>query len=214
MVAYCLTKNNTIMKHQSFFKEYCDIAAKEIGELRRCLKAHGGSFDWAYTGIDCPIVTASIDCCEYVGDVDVKEIRLDEKGHISMIVNLHDESVCGLEIGIDDVHYSHIEFIMDYLPEPEPKDDKERMYTYREMENAIHLAADLAHDISKIEDYAEFPWLNAHERAAYFISKAVKLEERLKKKEEKEGEYEYFDELEKFDKEVMTEIIDGIPLPF
>lgn len=106
------------MKHKSFYDEYLKIQKDEIEELRKCLKKHGGSFDWVGSGVDHPIVSASVDLCEYVGDVDVKEIRLEKNGKISMIVDTHDCAFCGLEIGIEDIHLSHIDFIMDYLPEP------------------------------------------------------------------------------------------------
>lgn len=203
------------MKHESFYKAYAEIAVKEQRELRKCLEKLGGSFTWKDSGIEYPIITASIDDCEYVGDVDVMKIWVESKGNIRMSVNLHDGSVSDIEIGLGDVHYSHIDFIMDYLPEIEVKgEDEVRTYTYKEMENAVHLAADLAEDLAKIEKNGSYPWLDSRDKAAYFIKKAVEFEKRLGGKDEDEGNYDYIEELEKFEKEVMNEIIEDIPLPF
>ena len=104
------------MKHKSFYEEYLKIQSKEIEELRKCLKKYGNSFDWEESNVECPIVTAGIKVCEYVGDVYVKKIRIEDNGHIAIVVDLIDDSVCDLEIGVDDIHFSHLDFIMSYLP--------------------------------------------------------------------------------------------------
>ena len=82
----------------------------------------------------------------------------------------------------------------------------ERTYTYKEMENAVHLASDLIDDVLKLADDDYNRLEDMRERAEFFIDKAVELEERLGGKDEDEGDYDYVEELEKFEKEVIASI--------
>lgn len=109
------------MKHKSFYDEYGKIAAKEIAELHKCLEAHGGSFNWQdNVKIDEPIITVGLDNTGWTGDVRILKVWIEKKGNIRLL-GVQNDSGCEVEFNLDEVHYSHIEFIMDYLPEV-PKD--------------------------------------------------------------------------------------------
>ena len=105
------------MKHQSFYDEYKKLHAKDIAELRRCLEAHGGMYDWdapEHVGECCPIITVGLDY--YVGDVSVEKVWIDENGRIKVAAEEKD-GWADMEFDIDDVHFSHVEYIMDYMAE-------------------------------------------------------------------------------------------------
>lgn len=82
----------------------------------------------------------------------------------------------------------------------------ERTYTYKEMENAVHLASDLIGDVLELADDDYNRLEDMRERAEFFIDKAVELDKRLEGKDEDEGNYDYVEELEKFEKEVIASI--------
>lgn len=82
--------------------------------------------------------------------------------------------------------------------------DNDDIYTYHEMENAVHLSADLMEELSKHDDKYKFEDMRA--RADFLIQKAVELERHLGGKNEKEGNYDYVEELEKFEKKVLEDM--------
>ena len=105
------------MKHQSFYDDYRQLHAKDIAELRRCLEAHGGVYDWDAPEHEdeCnPIVTVGID--SYVGDVDVRKVWINDRNEIKVYAKEHD-GYCEGEFDVDDIHFGHVEFIMDYMKE-------------------------------------------------------------------------------------------------
>lgn len=105
------------MVHKSFYEEYEKIAAEEIKELRRCLEKHGGSFSWKDRNIDYPIITVALNCSGWVGDMNVEKIWINEFGSIRLFGKAKEDGF-ETEFRLDEIHYSHIDFIMDYLPEP------------------------------------------------------------------------------------------------
>ena len=112
------------MKHQSYYDEYKKLHAKDIAELRRCLEVHGGEYDWnapEHEDECCPIITVGLDY--YVGDVDVKRIWIDERDKIKVYADEHD-GWADMEFDIDDVHFSHVEYIMDYMVEKLSEEEK------------------------------------------------------------------------------------------
>lgn len=109
------------MKHKSFYDEYTKITTKEIKELHKCLESLGGSFSWEDNEhLDYPIITVGKNSTGWVGDVSVDKIWTNENGIICLAGTAKDDGF-DLEFRLDEIHYSHIEFIMDYLPEV-PKD--------------------------------------------------------------------------------------------
>lgn len=75
----------------------------------------------------------------------------------------------------------------------------EYLYTYKEMENAVHLSADIFMDLYE-------KWGDMRAVAEFLIQKATELDERLEGKNEDEGNYDYVEELEKFEKEIRISI--------
>lgn len=105
------------MKHQSYYDEYKKLHAKDIAELRRCLEAHGGEYDWnapEHEDECCPIITVGLDY--YVGDVDVKRVYFDNDGNIKIHADEHD-GWADMTFGPEDVQFGHIDYIMDYMRE-------------------------------------------------------------------------------------------------
>lgn len=199
------------MKHQSFYDEYGKIAAKETEELRRCLEAHGGSFDWDFdsdSDINPPCIAVGLDT-GYVGDVIVNKIGINPSGAIRLEgTTVQDDFE--IEFGLNEIQYSHIEFIMDYLPEPEVS--RIPTLTDREAENLVWLSADLMNWLSQNE--LEYRFGDSRERVSFLKEKAKLFEERLDHKDEDEGNYDYMEELAKFEKEIKDEVVADIPLPF
>ena len=112
------------MKHQSYYDEYKKLHAKDIAELHRCLEVHGGEYDWnapEHENECSPIITVGLDY--YVGDVDVKRIFIDKNDQIRVEANEHD-GWADMDFSIDDVHFSHVEYIMDYMVEKLSDDEK------------------------------------------------------------------------------------------
>lgn len=112
------------MKHQSYYDEYKKLHAKDIAELRRCLEVHGGEYDWNAPEHEdeCrPIITVGLDY--YVGDVDVKRIFIDKNDQIRVEADEHD-GWADMEFSIDDVHFGHVEYIMDYMVEKLSDEEK------------------------------------------------------------------------------------------
>lgn len=111
------------MKHQSYYDEYKKLHAKDIAELRRCLEVHGGEYDWnaPVHEKECrPIITVGLD--HYVGDVDVKRIFIDKNDQIR--VEATARYGWAMKFSIYDVHFSHVEYIMDYMVEKLSDDEK------------------------------------------------------------------------------------------
>lgn len=77
--------------------------------------------------------------------------------------------------------------------------EDEREYTYKEMENAVHLANDLCVDLYE-------KWGDMRATAEFIIQKAVELDKHLGGKNEDEGNYDYVEELEKFEKKTLAEL--------
>ena len=75
----------------------------------------------------------------------------------------------------------------------------EYLYTYKEMENAVHLSADLFMDLYE-------KWGDMRAVADFLIQKATELDERLEGKNEDEGNYDYVEELEKFEDKIRSSI--------
>lgn len=90
----------------------------------------------------------------------------------------------------------NLQKLLDYI---EKKNNLEKSYTYKEMENAINLAAD-------IYDKLAGPFLCMRDKAQYLVGKAKELDARLGGKNEDEGDYDYVEELEKFEDEVVNEL--------
>ncbi len=78
------------------------------------------------------------------------------------------------------------------------------IYTYKEMENAVHLSADLMEKLAEHDDKYEFEDMRA--RANFLIQKAVELGKQLGGKNEEEGDYDYVEELENFEKKILDEL--------
>ena len=82
----------------------------------------------------------------------------------------------------------------------EIKNDKSNpVYTYKHMENVVHLSADMYH---QLENYSG----GMKAKAAFIIGWAEELESRLDGKNEDEGDYDYVEELEKIEAEMQEEI--------
>lgn len=96
----------------------------------------------------------------------------------------------------------NLQKLLDYV---EKENKLEKSYTYKEMENAVHLSADLFERMSEKDEIIQ-PWDDGRERAEYIIDKAKVLEKRLGGKDEEEGNYDYYDELDKFEEEIMAEL--------
>lgn len=101
------------MKHKSYHESFKAVQALEIAELRRCLEAHGGEYDWSDERHEAPIVCVSFDY--YVGDVDVKRVWI-ENGIIKVHASEHD-GYADFTFDVGDIMFSHIDFIMDYMEE-------------------------------------------------------------------------------------------------
>lgn len=105
------------MKHQSYYQSYKALQVFEIKELRRCLEAHGGSYNWndeEHDNESKPIICVNLDY--YVGDVDVKRVYLDNAGAIKIEADEHD-GWADFTFGVSDVKFGHIDFIMDCMDE-------------------------------------------------------------------------------------------------
>lgn len=103
-----------------------------------------------------------------------------------------------------EVVQGNLHWIIDYLPEPpesqetpETKETKEKEYTYKEMENAVLIAADI---YQKIYDVSE-GWDDAVRRVCDY---AVAFEKELNWQEFDERDYTI--ELEKFEKKILAEL--------
>ena len=113
------------MKHQSYYQVYKATQAFEIAELRRCLEAHGGVYDWndeTDENESKPIICVGLDY--YVGDVDVNKVYFDEKGNIKIHANEHD-GWADMTFDPEDVMFSHLDFIMSYMREILTEHEKE-----------------------------------------------------------------------------------------
>lgn len=87
------------------------------------------------------------------------------------------------------------------------------IHTYRLMENAVNLSADLTPRLIKASERIP-AYEGMRERAEYIIEKAQVLEKRFDGKDEVEGEYDYIKELDKFEKECEEEItLQENPIP-
>ena len=75
----------------------------------------------------------------------------------------------------------------------------EYLYTHKEMENPVHLSADLFMDLYE-------KWGDMRAVADFLIQKATELDERLEGKNEDEGNYDYVEELEKFEDKIRSSI--------
>lgn len=93
-----------------------------------------------------------------------------------------------------EVVQGNLHWIIDYLPEP-----PEFKYTYKEMENAVHLSADLFMDLYE-------KWGDMRAVSEFLIQKASELDKRLGGRNEDEGNYDYVEELEKFEKKILAEL--------
>ncbi len=103
------------MKHQSYYQSYKALQAFEIKELRRCLEAHGGSYNWndeAHENETKPIICVGLDY--YVGDVDVNRAYIDDKGAIKIDADEHD-GWADMTFDADEVQFGNIGYIMDYM---------------------------------------------------------------------------------------------------
>lgn len=90
----------------------------------------------------------------------------------------------------------NLQKLLDYV---EKANNLEESYTYMEVENAINIAAD-------IYDKLAGPFLCMRDKAEYIAEKAKALDVRLGGKNEDEGEYDYVEELEKFEDEIVKEL--------
>lgn len=104
------------------------------------------------------------------------------------------------------VAQGNLHWLIDYLPEPpepqetpETKETQEKEYTYKEMENAVHLSADLFMNLYE-------KWGDMMSVASFLIEKASELDKNLGGRDESEGNYDYVDELEKFEKKILAEL--------
>lgn len=105
------------MKHHSFYNEYKEIVVKEKSELRECLKAHENFFSWEDEDTAAPIVTVGLDY--YVGDVTIKRISFNpETDRVEIVGDTSEDYPNEVEFTDNEVHFGHLDFIMDYLPEP------------------------------------------------------------------------------------------------
>lgn len=112
------------MKHKSYYQVYKATQAFEIVELRRCLEAHGGVYDWndeANENESKPIICVGLDY--YVGDVDVDKVYFDEKGNIKIHANEHD-GWADMTFDPEDVMFGHLDFIVSYMREMLTEDEK------------------------------------------------------------------------------------------
>lgn len=76
---------------------------------------------------------------------------------------------------------------------------RQKEFTYGDMENAVYLAADLS---DKLIDHFD----DSRGMVQFVIDKATEFEKRLGYRNEEEGNYEYLKELEKFEKEILSEL--------
>lgn len=76
---------------------------------------------------------------------------------------------------------------------------KERTFTYKEMENLAYLAADIM---------TKLPFDDSRDKVAFLAEKAKEFDKRLGGKDEEVGDYDYIEELEKFEKEILGEVSD------
>ena len=105
------------MKYQDYYNDYKEIQALEIAELHRCIEAHGGEYDWnapEHENEYKPIVCANLGY--YVGDVDVNRVHVDIMGRIIIDAKEHD-GYADMQFDAEDVAFSHLSFIMDYMSE-------------------------------------------------------------------------------------------------
>jgi len=78
-------------------------------------------------------------------------------------------------------------------------------YTYKLMEDAVHLSADLMRKLIDASDKV-LDWQDMRSRAEFIIRKAYELDRRLGGKNEDAGRYDYVKELDRFEKECEEEI--------
>lgn len=93
-----------------------------------------------------------------------------------------------------EVVQGNLHWLIDFLPEP-----PEYKFTYKEMENAVHLAADLFVNLYE-------KWGDMSAVASFLIEKASELDKHLGWMNEEEGNYDYVEELEKFEKKILEEL--------
>lgn len=106
------------MKHSNLYKIYQALRQCEIQELKRALEAHGGSYTWTDKN-DCPIVTYNP---ESPFDIRIEKIWVD-KYNIYFNGQHIDTNDVYKNCCIEDVEYSHIDFILSEIPETEDVSD-------------------------------------------------------------------------------------------
>ena len=97
----------------------------------------------------------------------------------------------------------NLQKLLDYV---EKENKLEKSYTYKEMENAVHLSGDLTERVCELADDGKNGLVDMRHRAEFFIDAAVKFDKRLGGKNEEEGNYDYVEELDKFESEIMAEL--------
>lgn len=100
------------MEHTCLYNYWCDLNELEISELRDAIKAHGGRYSWPDGISSGPIVIYNI---EHPIDIEINDIWLDGNA----ILFNGEDVVTGEEYQnceIDDVEFSHVEFITTYIP--------------------------------------------------------------------------------------------------
>ncbi len=125
------------MKYESFYKQYDALQKRDIAELKRCLQHHGGKFSWNDNpDVEQPIIAVNTDFgC---GDVRVGELFIGKSGAITCYGYW---TYDGLEVEFDvtDVHYGHIEFISEYLPELNDEEKRLISIAATDLETGNHL---------------------------------------------------------------------------
>lgn len=90
--------------------------------------------------------------------------------------------------------------------------EREDVYTYKEMENAVHLSVDLFEKMSEAQEIKQY-WADGRERSGFMIGAAKDLETRLSGQDEEKGNYDYYDELEKYENELLQKLEnDEVPI--
>lgn len=116
------------MKHTNIYAMYRVLYRCEIEELKKALAAYGGSYNWTEEN-DCPIVTYNP---ESPFDIRIEKIWAD-KYNVYFDGKRLDTGDTYKSCSIEDVEYSHIDFILSEIPETEEVSDVSSNIDYSEL---------------------------------------------------------------------------------
>lgn len=106
------------MRHTDFDTKLKEIKELEFSELRAAIKAHGGRFSFEEADIDQPIVATYGSEWNDVHPIDLAVQTVFLKDDSIIIQGTNAESCNEEEINASDVIEGHLQYIIEYMPEP------------------------------------------------------------------------------------------------